>query len=695
MTKPAPPAAAANPLLEDGPVPAYDRVHTGHFLPALAVRLAAARDKRDDLRARNTKPALDDLAALEDVFAGPAAVLNVMGTFHLSQCDDALRAAYQSAMEEYDSFSKSVFQDPQIAARIRALHDDPHLPADEEDRQILKSYYRNFEADGAFLSARAQQDIRTIDQKLIGLSAQFLANLAKGATQQAVHITDRKMLTGVPEDVVAAMAEKAREDGKDGWLYIPERLQVDALLACAADREFRRLILTALNAIGTQAPYDNRPLIAEMQKLRQDRTALLGPYKHYADWALDGTMAGSLARAEKTLRDCGDRLLPAFEKDIAAITAFAAQNGGPAQLEAWDSAYWAARYKKDKFGFDADELAQYLPLDAVMEGLVAHTEKLFGVRWTENKSCPRLHDDVVCYDITDVKTGASAGLLYIDFFARPGSKEGGAWMEHMQPRDDQAGKVNIVSVNMNYTKPAGGAPTLLDIGAVETLYHEAGHAFHGLLGTQTKYKTAQGPTISSDFFEIHSMAQEYWAFAPENVKSYARHHATGAPVPDALIAAHEKSAQFFAAREMLLVIQNALRDFEFHKRAPQDYRSDKHVEQAAALSGPAAQHIRPYPLTRFAHLFSAPVGGYAAGYYGYFWAGLQAAAVFDHFDRAGLYDPQRAQSLKEFYQEGGRRDPNAIFERFNGGPATAEALLRVAGLESAARKPPPRPAPAP
>jgi Zn-dependent oligopeptidase len=176
------------------------------------------------------------------------------------------------------------------------------------------------------------------------------------------------------------------------------------------------------------------------------------------------------------------------------------------------------------------------------------------------------------------------------------------------------------------------------------------------------------------------MAQENWAMARAVLQSYGKHHKTGASVPDALVDAKEKSSTFFATREMLVVIQNALRDLEFHKRAPQNYGSNKAVEQAAALQSPVADHIRPYPLTRFGHLFSSPVGGYAAGYYGYFWANLQSAAVFDHFSTKGLYDPATSSRLKTFYQEGARRDPNRIFEAFNGGPANADALLRVAGI---------------
>ncbi|MBU0859105.1 MAG: hypothetical protein KJ667_04130 [Alphaproteobacteria bacterium] len=671
-----------NPLLTDSAIPAYDRIKTDDFLPALNTRLDEARQQLASLRTATATPNLaNTVLVLEDLFEASGAVMTTLNTFHLSVNDDALRAIHQTASELYDDFSKEVFQDAVLATRIKTLYDNRAAHnLDEEDQRLLLGYYKHFEASGAFLPDAAQQQIRTIDRALIGLSAQFLNNLSKGAEQQAVLFTDPAELNGVPADLLAEMAENARKAGRNGWLYKPERLQVDGLLCVAESSAFRRKIFTALNNIGTQSPYDSRPIIAEMQKLRQERTALLGDHDNYADWALDDTMAGSLKRAEDVLRDCAQKILPAFEADIAAIAAFAAQNGGPAKLEPWDSPYWAARYKKDMFAFDADELSNYLELEPVMDGLFTHFEKLFDVQFAENKTYPVFHPDIKTYDVTDKKTGSPVGILYADFFARPGSKEGGAWMEHLQHADPANGKPNIVSINMNYTKPTNGAPTLLDIGAVETLYHEAGHAFHGLLGTHTKYKSAQGPGISSDFLEIHSMAQENWAMARAVLQSYGKHHKTGASVPDALVDAKEKSSTFFATREMLVVIQNALRDLEFHKRAPQNYGSNKAVEQAAALQSPAADHIRPYPLTRFGHLFSSPVGGYAAGYYGYFWANLQSAAVFDHFSTKGLYDPATASRLKTFYQEGARRDPNRIFETFNGGPANADALLRVAGI---------------
>lgn len=674
-----------NPLLTDSPVPAYDKIKPEHFLPALTHRLDAARTALESLRQDSSAPSMGNSAvAIESLFDGPESLMVTLSTFHLSVNSDELRDVYKAAQEQYDVFSKEVFQDPVLAARIKAVHDSRATRGlDEDDERLLHAYYKSFEASGAFLADADKQSIRAIDRELIGLAADFLNNLSKGAEQQAVHFTDPAELAGVPADLIAAMKDEAQKQGKAGWVYIPERLQVDALLACAAHGEFRRKIFTALNAIGTQAPHDNRPLIEKMQKLRQDRTALLGSYAHYADYALDGTMAGSLARAEKVLRDCAAALLPVFETDLQKIADFAAKNGGPKTLEPWDSPYWAARYKKDTFAYDADELSQYLELGNVMDGLFGHFGKLFDVAFKESTAYPVFHPDVKTYEVTNKNDGSLAGVLHIDYFARPGSKEGGAWMEHMQRRDAKTGHLNLISSNMNCTKPAPGHPTLLDTGTVETLYHEKGHAFHGLLGTKTKYKSAQGPGIASDFLEIHSMTQENWAFEREVLRTYAKHHKTGAPVPEALIDAKEKAAHFFATRELLLIIQNALRDLEFHKRDPKAYGSDKAVEAAAQLRSPHAAHIRPYPLTRFGHLFSTPTGGYAAGYYGYFWANLQAAAVFDHFRDKGLYDPATAARLKAMYQEGARRDPNHIFESFNGGPASPAALLRSVGIEPA------------
>jgi peptidyl-dipeptidase Dcp len=672
-----------NPLLNDLPVPAYDKITHEHFLPALAQRLAEARAKIDTLRADTSAPSLANSAvALEQIFDAPRAVMVTLSTFHNSVNSDELRDVYEQAQKIYDSFTKDVMQDPVLAARVKAVHDArASLNLDEEDERFLHGYYKEFEGSGAFLPDADKQRIRDIDGRLITLSSEFMNNLGKGAQQQAVHITDPAELTGVPDDVIAGMAENAKAKGKTGWIYIPERLQVDTLLTVAENRDFRRKILTALNAIGTQAPHDNRPVIAEMQGLRQERTALLGGYKHYADWALDGTMAGSLDRAEKTLRDCADALLPAFEADVATIADYAAKNGGPATLEPWDSPFWAARYKKDVFAYDAAALSEYLELNHVMAGLFGHFGKLFGVDISENSSYPVFHPDAKSFDVRNKNDGSLAGVLMVDYFARPGTKEGGAWMEHMQLRDDKAGKLNVISSNMNCTQPQPGQPTLLDTDIVTTLYHEKGHAFHGLLGTKTKYKSAQGPGISSDFLEIHSMTQENWAFEREVLKTYAKHYKTGAPVPDALIDAKEKSANFFATRDLLVIIQNALRDLEFHKRDPKTYGSDKAVEASAALRSPHAAHIRPYPLTRFGHLFSAPVGGYAAGYYGYFWANLHAAALFDNFRQKGLYEPALAAKIKAMYEEGSRRDPNQIFEAANGGPAKPDALLRSVGID--------------
>lgn len=682
-----------NPLLQHTSIPAYDKIQTAHFMPALDAALANAQQALAALRASNATDFAGTVVPLESLFDQPGAVMGIINTFNSNIGGQANSDASAEAKGKYDAFAKEVYQDAGLAARVKALHDSAAtLALDAQDTLLLRQTYKAFVDNGAYLSAQAQQQIRAIDARLIDLAQKFDDNLNDGAVQQAVHITDPAELAGVPATIIADMRAQAQAAGQPtGWTYVPERLQVDALLSVAENREFRRKIFTALNAIGTQAPHDSRPVIQEMQKLRQDRTALVGTFGNYAESALDGTMAGSLQRAEDVLRECAKAIVPAFERDIAAIAAYAAQNGGPATLEPWDSPYWAERYKADKHQFDAAAFSDYLEMGHVVDTMFSHFQKLFNVTIVENTAHPKFHADIRTYDVTDAATGAPIGVLYCDLYARKGTKNGGAWMDHLQHRDDKAGKVNVVSLNMNCEKPAPGQPTLLAPDTVETFYHECGHAFHGLLGTNTRYKSAQGPGISSDFFEIHSTAQEYFAFTRERAQQWMKHHKTAQPVPGALLDTYESSATFFKSRNLMLMIQNALRDLEFHKRPPAQYGSDKDIEQTADFPGAASKHVRSYPLTRFGHLFTEGLSAYAAGYYGYFWSELQSAAVFDTFKARGLYDRATADKLTAFYAKGAREEPNAMFEAFNGGPAAPEALLRATGIIAAKKPEPPAP----
>lgn len=705
-----------NPLLKDNLVPAYDKIKPAHFEPAIDAAIAQARTKFETLRNDNAVPSFKNTAIpLESLFEDIGDLFTTMSVYNSSVISNELISASTAARIKLNQFVKTVFQDQTLAGRFKTVYDaKDSLSLDEEDEMVLNNIYRDFEESGAFATPQAQKRIKDIDDRLITLCKTFSDNLIKSSRQQAFLITDKSQFSGLSDDFIDGMEAQAQktlqalqsnnpEDkealegftndllndlqtaGQDVYLFMPERLKVDDMLTIADNRSFRENILKSLDATGTQAPYDNRPLIKEIQTLRQERTELLdGGYRHYADFALKGTMAATYESVCKMFDNCVPHLLKKFDEDMKIVEDFASQNGGPQKLEPWDSVYWAEKYKQATFAHDSSKLSEYLEMDVVLDGMFDHFGKLFDLDYKENSNYPVPHPDFKTYDVFDKETGEHKAVLYIDPYERPGTKSGGAWMNDIQREViDENGtvkKLNLVSINMNCARPKPGNPTLVPPETVETWYHEAGHAHNAVLGSKTKYRSLQGTGISSDFVEIHSTIQENWALARDVLKGYAKHWKNKDVIPDNLIDAMEQSDSFLATRNTLKVIQNSLRDFKFHTIDPKNYVSDTDIEDSVKMNSAYVDHLRAYPLSRFLHLFSAGTGGYAAGYYGYHKAYESSYAGFEHFKQDGLYNKKWAKALKTFNAEGSRRDPNRIYETFNGGSATADAMLRALGV---------------
>ncbi len=717
-----------NPLLEPYNFPALERVTSEHFEPAIEQTIQAAREKAEHIAQESGAPTFQNtVAPLESLFSDIYRVTRILGLFNGNASTPEIEAAYKSVIEKVSAFSKTVFQDHALAERFKSVYNArENLPLDEDDRMLLKNLHRSFESEGAFLPAEGQQRVKDIDQELIGLCNTFDINVKRAAVQQAVLITDPAQLAGLPDSIVSGLRKAAQNhldllgkdeatlaaEGKkqsllpsataaalqsaaaqgDCWLFVPERLQVDSMLTVAENPSFRETIFTALSRMGTEPPYDNNPVIKKIIELRDERVKLIDPvkYPNYASYALAKTMAGSVKAAQDLLTEVEENLLPKFEEDMRMLESFSSAHGGPATLEPWDVPYWETKWRTENAQFDAGKFSEYLELNNVLDGFFHHAEKLFSLEFRKNDTYPRIDPDVQTFDVYDSKTKAFVGVLVADFYARGDTKKGGAWMSQIQTKLKAAGidRPNVVSINANYVKPSPGKSTLLSVDQLETLFHEGGHALNGLLGTKSKYPALHGTGISSDWVEIHSMMQENWALQPAVLKTFARHYQTGAPVPDDMIGAMENSRHAFGARESLKIVANSLRDFAFHTIDPKSYKGVKAVEDSVAFDSPYALHMRPYPATRFTHLFDSPQSQYAAGYYGYLAAEVRKFDGFSLFEERGdVYDPAASAALKELYAQGCAREPNGAYAKFRGRPATIDAFLRDKGVEPPAKKP--------
>lgn len=648
------------------PIPPFNQIQPQHFLPALKEAIAKAEAKVQAI-AGDTAPTTvqNVLVPMDELFGEISAVKSILNIYYNTLNTPEIAAISEEADKLTSAFGKTVFQNPKLAARFKAVQ----VPQDEETPQLYNQLAFEFEGEGAFLDEAGQTRLKAIDEELIGLANTFTQNVQAGLQANALHVTDEAMLKGLPPSMLESFAEKAKQQGKPGWVVVPDRLLVEQLLEIADNRDFRKNILNALDTVGTIAPHDNRDILKQMLALRHERSVLLG-YPHYAAYALKRTMAGSVERAEGLLKKLGEELLPKLEKNLDKLTAFAKQNGGPDKLEPYDAVYWANRYKADKFGYDSAKLAEYLPIEKVVEGYFATAQKLFGVTFKPNATYPVYHPDVVAYDL--FRGNELIGIVYADHYAREG-KESGAWMSGVKPA--RPGQVPIVTLNMNQLKPTPGNPCLLSPEQAETYFHEGGHALHGLLGINTKYVGLQGTGPSSDYLEFHSMVLEYWANEGESLSTFARHHQTGDAVPQKLLEAKKNVSGFFMEAMVLRIVQNAMRDLMAHKTPPEAYPGDKALEDKADFPNPSARALRAYPLARFTHLFSDALSGYAAGYYGYVWSQVLAANGFEKFRARGLFDAATASNMAKLYSYGASRETNKAFEEFNEGPIRPEALL--------------------
>lgn len=674
----------SNPIFSDQPVLPINEIKEEHFIPALKEAIVRTRERFIEIRDNEDAPSFENtVVPFAELYGEMGRVFKAYKLFY----NNIATISIKEKMTEIDQMDveirNEIKQDPILGARLNAVYGvKDTLGLDSEDLWLLEQTKKSFENTGALLPPAGQARINEIDMALAEKTAKINLNISEAPKHEAFLITDEALLEGVSDDKKSGFRDAAQKAGHDtGWLFTPERLLVDELLAVGQNREFRRMMHQSMDRVGKYGVHINTNLIKDVQALRDERAKLLG-YDNFAQSVLDGRMAASVENVEQLFDDVSNALLPAFEKDMDTLQAWVSANNGP-KLEPWDVQYYAARYRKEVLGYDAEEMTAYLALENVMDGWINHAQKQMNVTLTQKSDeYPTWNDDIRVYEVVDNQTQEKS-VLYVDLFARSGEKSDGAWMSEIQSPSADGTQPNIIIMNMNLIKGEGNM--LVSPEQVLTLYHEGGHALNGLLGVKTKYPNMQGTGNGSDYVEIHSMMSENWAFAPEVVRSYAKHYKTGKAVPQDLLDRKDKAEKFMASWDMLRLTQNARRDLILHSTDAADYIDDADIEEQAKLQSKYSEHTRPYPLTRFGHLFD----GYAAGYYGYLWAEVKGNQAFDLFRDNGIYDPLSLRKTKDFFAIGHALEPNEAFEKKFGvkGLDVAPFLAKY-GIEQNTSKPP-------
>ena len=558
------------------------------------------------------------------------------------------------------------------------------LGLNAEQKQVLKRYHTTFRRAGAALDGTAKQRLAEIIERLAALGTTFSQNLLADEQAFTLSLEGEAELAGLPDFMREAMKSEAQERGLDGRVVTLSRSSVEPFLQFAQRRDLREKIFRAFVGRGDNGgATDNKAIITEMVKLRAERGGLLG-YDDFAHYRLDDAMAKTPDAVRHLLDTVWSPARARAETDRDALQALVQEEGGNFKLAPWDWRYYAEKLRQRRCDVEEAAIKPYLSLDRMIEAAFYTAKRLFGLQFTPRTDVPVWHPDVRVWEVRG-SDGAKIGLFFGDFLARP-SKQSGAWMTSLRDQEKLDGDVRPLIINVcNFAKGAEGEPTLLSFIDAHTLFHEFGHALHGLLSNVT-YPQISGTSVATDFVELPSQLYEHWLEQPEILRQFALHYQTGEPMPEALlqrVIAARNFDQGFATVEFL---GSAFIDLDFHSLPPLAPAIDSAAFEAQSMAriGMPEEIVMRHRPPHFGHVFSG--GGYAAGYYSYMWSEVLDADAFEAFRETGdIFDPATAKRLREtIYAAGGSREPADAYKAFRGRLPSPDALLRKRGLTDSA-----------
>jgi peptidyl-dipeptidase Dcp len=678
------PSAAQNPLLATRTgafeLPPFAAIEPGHFRPAFERALAAHRAEIDVIAANPAAPSFDNtITALEKSGRELESVANVFFVLAGADTSDEIEAIERDVSPMLARHNNALYLNRTLYARIAALYAKREtLDLNAEQARVLERYHTRFVRAGAALEKPAQERLAAINERLASLGTQFGQNVLADE-KSFVMLLEEGDLAGLPDFARAAARAAAEERGQAGKYAITlARSSIETFLQFSSRRDLREKAFQAWIRRGENGgATDNRAPIAEMVALRAERARLLG-FATFADYRLDDQMAKTPAAARRLLDDVWGRARAKAAAERDALQALIAKEGGNFALAPHDWRYYTEKLRKAKFDLDEAEIKPYFQLDKMIEAAFEAARRLFGLNFAP-VAAPLYHPDARAWEVTDAQ-GRHVALFIGDYFARS-SKHSGAWMTALRDQEKLSGDIRPIVLNVcNFSKPVAGEPALLSFDDARTLFHEFGHALHGMLSNVT-YPLLAGTAVPSDFVELPSQLYEHWLEVPQILERYARHARTGQPMPKALLdrlLATRTFNQGFATVEYTAC---ALVDLDLHS-LPDASGLDvteyerRDLERIAMPPEIVMRHRLPH----FQHLFSG--GGYAAGYYSYMWSEVLDADAFAAFEETGdAFDPATAKRLRDYvYSAGNLRDPGAAYEGFRGRLPAVDALLKKRGL---------------
>ncbi len=677
---------AANPLLAEwtgpyGGVPPFDLVEVRHFQPALEAGMTEQLAEIDRIASDPSPPTFENtIAEMERAGRTLDRVRVAYGIWGSNLNTPEVQAVQREMAPRLAAFSDRITQNEALFRRIEAVYEGRESAGlTPEQERLSWLYFTNFVRAGARLDGPAKERLSAINQRLAQLFTQFGQNVLTDEDGQYLLLESEADLAGLSESQVAAAATAAEEKGYPGrWVITNTRSSMDPFLTYSDRRDLRERAWRLFVDRGERGETDNHPIMSEILALRAERATLLG-YQTHAHWRLENTMAATPQRAMELLEAVWTPAVARVREEVADMQALARREGADITIEPWDYRYYAEKVRLERYDLDQSEVRPYLQLDRLTEGMFWVAGELFNFRFAPVNDVPVFHPDVTVWEVTDRDSGSHVGLFYFDPYARAG-KRSGAWMNAYRSQERFDGDVTtIVSNNSNFVKAAPGEPVLISWDDATTLFHEFGHALHGL-SSSVNYPSLAGTAVARDYVEFPSQLLEHWLETPEVLQRFAVHYRTGEPIPQELVERIRRASTFnqgFATTEYL---SSALIDMRLHLAGAGEI--DTRAFERATLTelGMPSEIVMRHRSPHFQHIFGSD--SYSAGYYSYLWSDVLTSDAFEAFTEAGgPYDADVARRLIEHvFSTGNTVDPAEGYRQFRGRDARVEALMRKRGF---------------
>lgn len=664
-----------------GGVPAFDKIDIQEFIPATEVALREKALEIDSIAHQSEKPSFaNTIEALEKTGSTFKRIQAVFYIWTSNMASDELDSIQQILEPRFAGFNDSIIQNKALFDRIEAVYQADQSNLNPEQKRLLWRYYTNFSLAGAKLDEESKKKVAEINQKLAGLFTKFSQNQLADESEKYVEINDEKDLDGLPDNMKEAAAKAAEAKDKKGvWLISNTRSAVEPFLSFAHNRGLREKVWRMFINRGDNGDQnDNNAIIPQILKLRAQRAKIMG-YETHAHLRLADKMAQTPEKALSLLESVWPFATQRVKEEVADMQKIADQNKDNIQIEAWDYRYYAEKVRKAKYDLDQNEVKQYLQLDKLREGMFFMAGELFHLKFEKINDVPVFHSDVTVYKVSNTESNDLVGLWYFDPYARKG-KRSGAWMTAYREQEKFNGDIKtIVSNNSNFIKGKEGEPVLISWEDAETLFHEFGHALHGLCSKVT-YASLSGTNVATDYVEFPSQILERWLSTPEILEKYALHYQTGEPMPAGLLEKIKKASKFNQGFSTVEYLASALVDMKLHLAGEKDIDADAFEKATLAELGMPKEIVMRHRTPQFGHIFADD--GYSAGYYSYLWSDVLSADAYEAFTEAkGPYDKEVGQRLHDYvFSVGGTMDESEAYMKFRGKNPDRKALMKTRGF---------------